>query len=74
MTAAQRLIDQGLAKGLAKGRSEGAAATLERLMALEFGPLDEELRGRLATGSPHELALWTERVLFAQSLDELVAD
>jgi hypothetical protein len=82
MTAAQRLIEQGLEKGLekgriegrAEGRTEGAAATLERQIGLKFGGVDDATRTRLANASAEELALWTDRILSAQSLEELFAD
>jgi hypothetical protein len=71
MTAAQRLIEQGLEKG----RTEGAAATLERLISRRFKvAVDEATRTRLANASAEELALWTDRILSAQSLEELFAD
>ncbi len=75
MTAAERLIEQGLEQGLEQGRAEGAAATLERLIARKFQvAIDEAIRARLASASAQELALWTDRILSAQSLDELLAE
>ncbi len=71
MTAAERLKEEGREEG----RAQGAAATLERLIARKFkATVSEATRARLAGASAEELARWTDRILFAHSLDELFAE
>ena len=45
---------------------------LAKLLALKFGELPGAVRERLAKGSADELDLWAERVLTAESLDEVL--
>jgi hypothetical protein len=80
MTTAQRIIDQaapglrdeGRKEGLKEGEAKGKAATLTRQVQFKFREeVDEAALIRIATGSAEELDLWTERILFAASLDDL---
>ncbi len=75
MSTAQRMIDEVAprlrAEGRVEGRVEGKAGTLTRLVQLKFGEVDPTVLARIASGSAEELDLWTERILFAQSLEEL---
>jgi flagellar biosynthesis/type III secretory pathway protein FliH len=86
-SAAEQLIQQGLQRGLEQGREEGlekgleqgqqqgrAAAlrhTLERLLQLRFGPLDDDSRARVASAPVDELERFIERVISAGQLDEV---
>ena len=51
---------------------QGRAATLLKLLTRKFGTLDTSLRQRIEKASEIELDAWTERVLFAASLDEVL--
>jgi hypothetical protein len=44
------------------------------LIQLKFGPLDQVLRQRIAATDAETLLRWSERVLTAQTLDEVLAD
>jgi hypothetical protein len=66
MTAAEQLIS--------KGRAEGCANMLRKLLSLKFGPLPEPYEARLATASTTDLDTWAERVLTATALDQVFAD
>ena len=70
MTYKERLIQQGLEKGEAKG----ARQVLAKLLRLKFGALDEATEGRLEGASLDELDHWSERVLTAESLAAVFAD
>jgi predicted transposase/invertase (TIGR01784 family) len=54
-----------------EGRQEGHVAMLARQLQLKFGPLTEATQQRLEQADEARLDLWTERILSAQSLDEL---
>jgi len=74
MTTAEKLRREGRAKGRsegrAKGRAEGRAETLQRLLALRFGPLSEEVVARVRQGDLQALDRWTDAVLTAPTLEE----
>jgi hypothetical protein len=78
-TLTQRLLDEGLRKGIQqglqqgmqRGMAEGRADTLRRLLTLKFGELPQVFSERLGRAGEAELTLWIERVLFADSLDEI---
>jgi hypothetical protein len=59
-----------LSQGEAKGRVEGEAKVLIRLLALKFGALSDAVRDRVQTARAEELELWTERVLRASTLED----
>jgi len=79
MTVAEKLIEQGIAKGRAEGRAEGILdgiakgqrATLLRLLTLRFGTVPEHREAELEGADEAQLAIWIDRVLTADSLDEV---
>ena len=81
MTGAQKLIERGIAKGLErgiakgleKGIAEGQTQVVLRQMRLKFGELPEAVQARVRSASPDELDRFAERILVAQSLDEVLA-
>ncbi|MCA9647519.1 MAG: Rpn family recombination-promoting nuclease/putative transposase [Myxococcales bacterium] len=58
---------------MAEGRAEGERRVLERQLRRKFGDsaVDESVLGRLAAAGEEQLAQWTDRVLDAQTLEEL---
>jgi predicted transposase/invertase (TIGR01784 family) len=72
MTTADRLREQGMAQGIAQGRAQGIAATLTRLLNLKFGPLPAPALALIQGAAPEELERWIDRVLTANSLDEVL--
>jgi hypothetical protein len=64
MTAAQ-ILEQ---RGIAKGRLEGEAGVLERQLRRKFGNLPVNVQTRLSSATPEQLELWTDQILFADSL------
>ena len=46
---------------------------LIKLLGLRFGPLPEPLRARVQSAAIDQLDAWTDRVLTAQTLDEVLA-
>jgi predicted nuclease with TOPRIM domain len=63
------LWDEAIDEGLAKGRR----STLAKQMQLRFGPLTPATEARLEAADETTLDRWTERILTAASLDELLA-
>lgn len=73
MTGAERLIQEGLLRGRQEGRQEGRRHTLEKLIRLRFGEPDGATSRRLESATEEQLEAWTERILTAPSLEELLA-
>jgi hypothetical protein len=68
MTTADRLREQGRHLGVA----EGIARTLTRQLTLKFGPLSAAALSRVQAAPPEELERWTDRVLTASSLEDVL--
>jgi hypothetical protein len=66
-------VEQGIEQGIERGLAQGRAAMLARLLHRRFGPLTATINDRLAQASAEQLDLWAERVLDADSLDEVFA-
>ncbi len=56
-----------------EGREEGKLAVLKRLLTRRFGALPGQILALLEKASPVELERWIDRVLDAESLDEVFA-
>ncbi|MCC6559528.1 MAG: hypothetical protein IT372_41960, partial [Polyangiaceae bacterium] len=66
-------IDEIERRGERRGKREGQAEMLLRLMAARFGPVPDEVAGRVEAGSEAELGRWALRVLTAQSPADVIA-
>ena len=67
--------EEGREEGRQEGRREGGCAVLLRLLRQRFGnEVDASVERRVATASLEQIEVWTERVLFAATLTELLAD
>jgi len=62
---------EGLQQGAEKGRNEGRAALLAQLLTLKFGDLPDALQQLLIQADQAALEAWAERVLFAESLEDV---
>jgi len=62
---------RGEAKGRAIGLIEGQANLLKRQLQSKFGELPSSVDERLQTAEPAQLAHWADRVLFAQTLEQV---
>jgi hypothetical protein len=56
-------------EGEKKGRAEGRAELLQRLLTVRFGQLDDGTKARIANASSADLDAIAERVLTAQTLE-----
>ncbi|NLJ13351.1 MAG: hypothetical protein GX373_10110, partial [Gammaproteobacteria bacterium] len=55
------------------GRISTLQNTLQKLLQLKFGEPASEYQQRLLQAEEAELTLWTERVLFAETIDAVFA-
>lgn len=60
-----------LGEGLERGRKEGAAVVVERLLTRRFGPLSKTNQRKLAKASVEQLTAWSEALLDAASLKQV---
>ncbi len=65
---AKRFIEQGLQRG----RQEGEATMLLRLIILKFGEPDERLRRSIESADAETLLHCSERILTADTLDDVL--
>ncbi|MDN5869886.1 MAG: DUF4351 domain-containing protein, partial [Nitrococcus sp.] len=68
----QQGLEQGKQQGLQQGLQQGEAAVLVRLLERKFGVLTESQRRRIETADAETLLSWSERILTAQSPDEVL--
>ena len=69
VTSVERLSHQ---EGHREGHQEGEARILLRLVTLKFGPPSDAVRQRIETADAETLLAWSERILTAQCLDEVL--
>ncbi|TDQ39463.1 hypothetical protein [Thiopseudomonas denitrificans] len=62
-------IERGIEQGIERGIDKGRAATLRKQLQLKFRDLNADVLARLDNASETELELWTERILFADSVE-----
>jgi flagellar biosynthesis/type III secretory pathway protein FliH len=60
-------------EGRQEGRQQGEAAILLRQLERKFGPLGANVRERITRADAERLLVWSERVLTATSLEEVLA-
>ena len=65
--------EEGREEGQQQGRTQALRQTLEKLIQLKFGNLPQEYAQRIQQADNSELELWTERILFADSIEALFA-
>lgn len=67
-------IEQGIEKGIDQGRISTLQSTLQKLLQLKFGESAAEYEQRVLQAEEADLTLWTERVLFAQTIETVFAE
>ena len=63
---------RGRIEGKVEGRREEAQRFLQRLLVRRFGPLSEAQEAQLAAASLEQLEGWSDQILDAESLEELL--
>ena len=78
MTTAEKLREEGfrrgIEQGLERGIEQGRREILARLLGLRFGPLSAAEWSRLEQADAAHLNLWSERILTATSVAEVLAE
>jgi hypothetical protein len=69
---AKRYLSQGRAEGEVRGEARGRAEMLLKLLTLRFAPPSDAVVARVRGASIDELERWTERVLSAASIDDVL--
>jgi hypothetical protein len=73
MTAAQEWFLEGKEEGLEAGERRALASTLTRQVRLRFRDIPPEAVARIEAATKPELERWLERILTAETLDDLFA-
>ena len=73
-TLSERLRAEGMVKGVAEGMERGERAVLARQIERRFGPLTAETRARLEKADQQQLEIWADRILDAESLEQVLQD
>ncbi len=68
----QTFIEKYIEQGEQRGEQRGAVRMLLRQIERKFGPPSEPVRARITQADPDTLLDWSERILVAQSLDEVL--
>lgn len=66
------IVNEAQEKGLEQGRRQGERAVLVRLLTQRFGPLPRTAVARIRRANLATLERWTDRVLTAGSLDDVL--
>ena len=67
-------LELGIKKGRRTGRRDGERSTLIRQMRIRFGRLPRGVAARVKGASRVSLDRWLERILTAESLEQVFAD
>ena len=67
-------VHQGIQQGMRQGRVQGEVQLLSRLLRKRFGELPEWTEQMLREASGGMLEIWSERILSADSLEEVFAE
>ncbi len=69
--ALKRGVEQGIQQGIQQGVQQGEARLLRRQLIRRHGDLPALVEQRLETASTEEIERWADRVLTAQTLDDI---
>ena len=64
---------EGRVEGREEGIGQGEARILLRLLTLKFGPVPEPVRSRVESADAETMLRWSEQVLSADRLEDVVA-
>jgi hypothetical protein len=66
-------LAERIAEGHAEGLAEGLAKVLLKLLGQRFGTISDATRARVETAAIEQLDAWTDRILTAATIDEVLA-
>ena len=72
MTIAEQWVQEGRQEGLEKGMEKGEAKALPRQIQVKFGPPEPAVAARIQAAESAQVERWLERILTANSLEELL--
>ncbi len=64
-------IQEGIKKGIAEGLEQGEAEVLLRQLERKFGEISPEYRQRIDDADSQQLLAWAERILSAETMDDV---
>lgn len=70
----ERGMEQGVERGIRHGVGRGRSATIAKLLRLKFGEVAQQWLEQLDNATDEQLDLWTERILFADSIEAVFAE
>jgi len=74
VTSFERIAEKrGMQRGMQQGEVSGRAQMLLKLLVLRFGELPASIESKVSQAGTEELEVWAERVLTADSLDDIFA-
>lgn len=62
---------EGIEIGTETGITLGEAKLLRRQLTRRFGPLSEDIEGKISRATEQQLELWADNILDAETLDEV---
>ncbi len=65
-------FDEGMEKGIERGRNEGEVHLLRILLQQKFGPLSSFVEQQLQTATQEQLDRWGARILFVATIEEVL--
>ena len=68
----QKGMEKGMEIGEQRGQQRGAASVLLHQIERRFGPPSVSIRERIIHAEPDTLLIWSERILDATTLDEIL--
>jgi hypothetical protein len=74
LTEVDSMLQQSVIEWRDGWRQEGEAALLLRQLEKKFGTVTDSVRRRIETADPKQLFAWGDRILTAQSLEQLFDD
>ena len=73
INTAERIgLEKGEIIGIQKGRQEGEAIALKKLINMKFGALPAWAEAQITNADTSQLDLWIENILKAESLETLL--
>ena len=73
ITSIERIgIQKGIEQGIEQGIRQGESKLLLRLLELKFGVLNEGVIRQIREADAHMLLRWSERILTAATLSEVM--
>ena len=66
-------LQEGEQRGEQRGVQRGEVLVLLRLLRLKFGEVPEEIRQRVEAADADTLLLWSERILTAERVEDVIA-